>query len=335
MRRVRGEQGFSLIELAVVIGIISLILGFGLSMANDAIKAAKRVNTQQRLATVQEAIEHYIRVNGYLPCPADRALTPNSPNFGIEQRTGAACNSGGPGLVHIAAILHYSDGFIGAVPIRTLGLPDSYAADAWGGKLTYAASGSYIANPASYQAPSVAMAVYRGDRTGTHYMLSTQQGLGTSQGGPTATYVVISHGPDQRGAFPLYGSAVAIPCGNSNRNDVENCDDSNVVFYDTDYNDGTNDDQYFDDYVVWGSNQLWMTPASTAMPGCPAGSCEAWCATCTSPDGVIPSDMPTGGAAALTNPVLCQKILTSVSPCMATCMWSGTVTADSTYVRCP
>lgn len=149
------RRGFSILELAVVLGIIALIAGAGLTMATGAIKAADRVATQERLNTIKLALDSYAKTYGYLPCPANRAIVPNNTNFGIESRTGTTCVAiGGSGVVSSAGV------WIGAVPVRTLGLPDNYAGDAWGGKLTYAVANGVAASPSSYStAPTQGLVV--------------------------------------------------------------------------------------------------------------------------------------------------------------------------------
>jgi prepilin-type N-terminal cleavage/methylation domain-containing protein len=321
------RAGFTLLELAVVLGIIALVLAFGLSTGTDAIGSAQKVNTQQRLKTIQLALESYVATNGYLPCPFDRALTPSSNGFGVEARlANTKCSTSGTGLVALPNAAG-AQGYIGGIPVRTLGLPDSFAADAWHNKFTYAVSAPHVSGPSSYATKDPTITIYYGDRTGTHYAITTTNNLDVGAG---ATYAVVSHGPDGRGAFTQDGGTVPNSCTDGGRNDYENCDDANLDFYDTDYNDGVNTAQYFDDYIVWGSNGLRRAPAMAnpyAGQGACAAGCESWCAPCS---GTVPH-LPTDPAN-ITGPVLCRKVITSTAPCTATCVWSGTT--PSGYVRC-
>jgi prepilin-type N-terminal cleavage/methylation domain-containing protein len=157
-KKIARQKGFSILELVVVLGVIALISGAGLTMATGAIKAADRVATQERLNTIKLALDSFAKTYGYLPCPANRIIVPTNTNFGIESRTGTACTAiGGGGMVSSGSI------WIGAVPVRTLGLPDNYAGDAWGGKLTYSVSAGVAANPTSYStAPTQELAVRHG-----------------------------------------------------------------------------------------------------------------------------------------------------------------------------
>lgn len=331
----RHSAGFSLIELSISLGVIALIMGFAITMGGNALKSAERVNTQERMKVLQLAIESYARANGYLPCPSNRALTPsgNRNAFGLEVRNGTTCQASAPGIVQVG------NGFIGGVPVRTLGLPDAYAADAWKNKFTYAVSSTLVSGADSYSINDAQLTVRYGDRTGTNnYPVTTAVNRATNpptfSAGAGASYVVISHGKDGRGAFPQAATARRIACGNGAQNDVENCDDSNLIFYDTDYNDGRNAATFFDDYIFWGSNALQRTPISTSGYDCASlgKPCEAWCAQCYPNLTIANSNMP-ADPSSITDAKLCQKVVTSLSPCTASCVWSGTY--EGNYVKCP
>lgn len=426
----RARHGFSLLELSVVLAIISLVAAAGISLASGALKAADRVTTQERLNTIKLALDSYTKLYGYLPCPADRAKVTTDTDFGVEKRTGppgTTCTVSSPGIVSVTGA------YYGGVPTRTLGLPDNYAGDAWGNKLTYAVSSNQVTNSASAAGSDGALNVRYGERTGTFYTVTTQRvqvnftgvtnpagntarfavastsgiavgtivtpvstnfgkgsfavtafsnnawievNLGvavpaTEAGtltwqtpGPAASYVVVSHGPDGRGAFPTAGTAVPavklciavaansspLPCSvaadATKCNDIENCNEvnggSDVTFYDTSYNDGPNAAQYFDDYVVWGSNaSARVAVNNTAYTSCTSG-CESWCAPCTGSYNYPGAfAVPAGLTTNLTNPVLCNKVLYSSSTnCFASCFWSGTALTAAAggvgaYSRCP
>jgi prepilin-type N-terminal cleavage/methylation domain-containing protein len=414
------RRGFSLLELSVVIGIISLIAGAGISLGSGALQAADRVATQERLNTIKLALDSYARTYGYLPCPYDRALVPSSANFGRESRgaPSTSCTASSPGVIGIPGTPTM---YIGGIPVRTLGLPDSYAGDAWGGKLTYAVTAAHVANAAGYATGDGVLEVRYGDKTGTNYSTTTRRrtisytgaadagggntnftvgtdpttsidgqyvhvysagnpqvykgsyvgtrddattvtltGLAWSandtgtltwqEPGPAASYVVVSHGPDGRGAFPLNGAAVPgvklcntsatantspPPCTSSAStqcNDIPNCDDTDGVFYDTAYNDAANPAQYFDDYIVWGSNAWARTAANPVLYESCNTECEGWCAECTNN---YPGDFAiTALGVSIADPVLCKKVIYSESSlCNASCFWSGT--AGGAYQPCP
>lgn len=454
--RISARRGFSLLELSVVLGIISLIAGVGMTMATGALKAADRVTTQERLNTIKLALDSHLKTYGYLPCPADRTLNTSDINFGAEARdatvahvrttaytdTGATCNqTTDDATVTNGIVLSGFNTMIGAVPVRTLGLPDSYEGDAWGNKFTYAVPINLASNPtrAAVQRGSI---VVKTGTVGSATTITTQRstlptsippigpetyGTGSADGGgrlvvtfnaasnvsgalaaaapggyiinvkstshngsttvytttpmtatqvvlnmpwvandtdiqlswqepgQSAAYVVVSHGPDGRGAYPLSGtSPIGIPalklcntgaagsntspppCTDSTMNtciDIKNCDDD-ATFFDSLYNDGTTQATYFDDYIVWGSNGGYYTTLNTTQYStCPTGVCESWCAACTTN---FPGATASPPVSTMTpsNTVLCKKVVTTnASSCGAYCFWS--VTNASGFQKCP
>jgi prepilin-type N-terminal cleavage/methylation domain-containing protein len=318
------RQGFSLLEMSVVLAIIAVVVSYGVTVGSAAIKGSDRLTTRERLSTIQKAIEVYAKTNGFLPCPADRALTPGNANYGKELRdntTHVDCVPAG-GMVRAP-----SSGspfvYIGAVPVRNLGLPDVYAGDAWSNKFLYAVSAPHVGDMSSYITTDGVIVVQTGDRTGTHYPITTVRNNAAAgyndTPGAAATYVVLSHGPDGKGSYPVNGTAVGTACGSSNNNDVENCDDGNVTFYDSPYNDGIQESTFFDDYIVWGTNALSRMPkADAASPGCGSGSCESWCVTC--------SNTPVTS----TN-MICSRTITTTAPCQALCVYAY----PANHVFCP
>lgn len=255
-KRHRPRSGFSLLELSVALVVVALVVGFGVAGGRNAVEGSSRVETQQRLVTIKKALDNYAKMNGYLPCPARRDLTPSAASFGVESRSGADCTVAGD-IKYVPAAPSTPLVYIGAVPVRTLGLPDSYAADSWSNKFLYGVSKNHVGNPLSYATADGTITIKYGNKSGTNYTITTKR---DGAAGPAATYVVISHGPDGKGAYPLIGTAAAKACGTGNNNDVENCDQLDAVFYDTAYNEGSNPTIFFDDYIVWASNALERTP---------------------------------------------------------------------------
>lgn len=272
--RNRRQRGFSILELSIVLVIASLVISFGMNAGQNAMEGADRITTQERMSSIQKALENFVAQNGYLPCPAERDLTSTSASFGTESRSGAACATNGDiTSVPTASPVIY----IGGVPVRTLGLPDAYAADAWSNKYLYAVGMSHVGNTDSYMNTDGPITIKYGVRTGTNYAITTTR---TGTAGAAATYVIVSHGPDGKGAYPLYGAAIGTACGAATATDVTNCDTTNAtsatnsdtaynaIFYDTAYNDSPAVvAKFFDDYVVWGSNALERTATSSSMGG--------------------------------------------------------------------
>ena len=52
-----AQRGFTLLELAAVLAILSVVVVFGMDIANNAIQGSERLSTQQKLSVIQEALE--------------------------------------------------------------------------------------------------------------------------------------------------------------------------------------------------------------------------------------------------------------------------------------
>src|ERR1700740_2544337 len=103
-RRMIKEQGFTLAELAVVLGIVGLLLG-GLMVPLAAQTDIRyRSDTEKALADIREALIGFAIVNGRLPCPADRSIATATTNAGAEATTGSgtsltcACTTSNGGI---------------------------------------------------------------------------------------------------------------------------------------------------------------------------------------------------------------------------------------------
>ena len=117
----RSIQGFTLVELSIVLVIVALLTG-GLMLGITAQRnAAENSDAQRQLDNIREALLGYAMTNGRLPCPADPAST-----AGNEDRLSqnSQCNR----------VDTTRNGIFGVIPWATLGLPET---DPWGRRFTY------------------------------------------------------------------------------------------------------------------------------------------------------------------------------------------------------
>lgn len=63
------ESGFTLLELAMVLFIITLILGAVLTPLSTRMEAEERKKTTEQLKEIRDSLTGYALVNGHLPCP--------------------------------------------------------------------------------------------------------------------------------------------------------------------------------------------------------------------------------------------------------------------------
>lgn len=65
--RVRGNSGFTLIEMAIAMVIIGLIIGLSMSMIGPLIKQAKNIESRDVVKSAKSALSGYAVKNGFLP----------------------------------------------------------------------------------------------------------------------------------------------------------------------------------------------------------------------------------------------------------------------------
>lgn len=112
--------GFTLIEMAVVLLIVSLLLGGLLPTISSQVQQQRVSDTLKQLNDIQQALIGFAVINGRLPCPALSTTGVESP------AGGGSCAT-------------FYNGF---VPAATLGLSPTdsqgYAIDSWGNRIRYA-----------------------------------------------------------------------------------------------------------------------------------------------------------------------------------------------------
>lgn len=110
-------KGFSLVELAVVMLIVSLLLAGALIPFSTQIDLRNAVDTQRTMDSIKDAIIGYAQANGRLPCPADGTIAAGAANAGTEQFASNQCTT-----------------TAGVVPWAKLGVPE---VDGWGRRFSY------------------------------------------------------------------------------------------------------------------------------------------------------------------------------------------------------
>ncbi|MFO0389840.1 MAG: prepilin-type N-terminal cleavage/methylation domain-containing protein [Alphaproteobacteria bacterium] len=135
MRIHKARSGFTMLELSVVIVIIALITGMGTVATLGLVESAKSAATEKKLDEIEKALQVFRLKNNRLPCPASLTLAPSNVNYGLEGQPLGGCTTGTPAATQYG-LNEYA--VRGAVPVRSLGLPDSFMYDGWGRRFLYA-----------------------------------------------------------------------------------------------------------------------------------------------------------------------------------------------------
>jgi prepilin-type N-terminal cleavage/methylation domain-containing protein len=224
--------GFTLIELAIVMFIITLMLaGFLVPLATQ-VDQRNISDTQKSLNDIKEALIGFALANGRLPCPADPTIATGLPNAGVETTTctGSAVN--------------------GVLPWTTLGVNET---DAWGRRYTYSVTASFAdVIPANTFTPPVSCTPTP-PPTQSSFALCSQGGITVTDGSSNiATQipaVVVSHGKDGYGAYTSLGTQLSTTGAGSNELENTNAD---ATFVSRLYTDNpAAPGGVFDDIVVW------------------------------------------------------------------------------------
>ena len=247
----KQQSGFSLIELALVLGLVSIFLGFGLEALTTSRDIDAAEVTVKRMERIQRELDIYGGNRGRYPCPAKKNRRPNLrvndgfPEFGEEV---SSCNTSSsdylrrlaPGIAE------------GAVPVRALNLPDDHALDGWGNKFTYVVT---IANAQSngYLTASGAITVRYGTPSANRLLTSD------------AAYVLLSHGANgaatnggATGGKETSWQSCDTGSGSDLSPDRQNCRLHNAqnTFYEAprnmnQLNTTALEDDFFDDFILW------------------------------------------------------------------------------------
>lgn len=239
------QRGFSLIEMAIVLVVVTLLIGGLLVPLSAQIQARRIAETRHDMNAIHDALIGFAMSHRsattnspYLPCP-------DANNDGVEEPRDVSGKC--------AADLKR-----GGLPWITLGVKGE---DAWGNRYTYAVSPRYSDNINGFKSTPTA--------TPADLDIFPNASCATPTVMNAVPAVVVSHGPQGRGALNKNGGTPLAPASVAadERQNLNIADGSLPCASPLSFvsHDPTND---FDDLVMWlSSNQLFnrVCPAS----GCP------------------------------------------------------------------
>ena len=218
-------RGFTLLELTVVLVILGVLATGGLVAGAGMVEQAAKSDSEEIVKLAEKSLKDFYTVNGRLPCVARMNANPGTALFGAELDCTAAA---------VAGESWRSGGVrIGMLPVRTLGLSDTTAADKYNSRLLYVVTEA-LTNAAGF-----------GGSNGAIIIQDANNNNVTS----AAAYAVISPGKDRKGGRVYKTGATPTACS-AGTLDSTNCD-MDATFRDAPFNDGSVPASFFDDIIRW------------------------------------------------------------------------------------
>ncbi len=250
-KKQKHKQGFSLIELSIIISVAAILMVGFLSYNNSSIisDADKTIITQKRIETIATALENFRVRQGRLPCPADPLIREDNSyltssnddlyvnNFGLEDLDTIQTKVNNTTTLGIDCPNN-----IGSVPIYSIGLDISYLLDGWNRRFTYHVSDNLCGHDQGVEVVGANASKNKG---------CTQEDYQNNNGNITiydkdsniitkvAAFVVLSHGKNGFGATLPSSENVGTGGGSF---DIENYNGDNSYIYSQSSNNKNNDD---------------------------------------------------------------------------------------------
>lgn len=144
LKSCQSQQGYTLIELAIVITIVGLLVAPAMYAYSLYIKHQRIEQTEIALLQARSALASFRKIYGRYPCPARMDAVPGDTDYGYEFVDASGDCDGAAGSVEVALVqsdntaLSDRDVLIGTLPFRQMNLPDNLVYDGYLARLTYA-----------------------------------------------------------------------------------------------------------------------------------------------------------------------------------------------------
>jgi prepilin-type N-terminal cleavage/methylation domain-containing protein len=205
MHRTQKRRGFTLIELSISLVIAGFLLAMVLAMENQKARREKTIENTRKMDAIERALLSYRVRYSMLPCPGGVGLLMETQYFGTSRNSIGSCQSDTNVKMTQSPI---NDVAVGDVPVRSLGLTDDYAFDAWGRRFRYA-----VDQGANFTGGTDAV-IPRGS-------IELMDSSGTEVATDEVLAVVLSFGPNGHGGYTRGGNTVN--AGSTNTYEQANC----------------------------------------------------------------------------------------------------------------
>lgn len=216
MQRNQGTKGITLLELSIAIMIVAILFSGALGLFVAQQNQNRQDVTNNNILLIQHALAIFLSQNGRLPCPASPDQSMYNPTFALEQTvvSGSILNCN----VSRHLLSNSTSGdpqYYGAVPARTLDLPDETMLDGWGNRIGYIVSRAFINNHltntncvsgsnAADNHSNNQYFCYRGQASGSVNSATNDLrvlNINSTVTSDDAVYILVSHGENGYGSF--------------------------------------------------------------------------------------------------------------------------------------
>ncbi len=243
----KERNGFTLIEMAVVIMVVGLLISAFAPIYTLHLKKKAMDDTNLDIATISTAIGNFRTLHGRYPCPASLTAQRGDVNYGHETDCEDISVAPGSPLTNGVIIQQNIRTIppsvtpetlrvrVGAVPFRELNLQEDQSIDGYNNRITYVVTeGLAISN------------TFKADHGGIDILNDQSQSAITPQA--SAHFLVLSYGENSAGAFTRSGVQLACPASGLENT---NCAGGANATYRTSQGDSSATDSHFDDALVY------------------------------------------------------------------------------------
>lgn len=245
-----AQQGFTLIELAMVLFILGLLLSSFLAPLAARIEQRERNNTQIQLDEIEEVIYGYALQNNYLPCPDCPTSTWNANCIAVNAADPSDINDGIEDTIDDTGDEETCATEIGNLPWVTLGVQST---DEWTNMFTYRVDDRF----ADRDDPDDASGTGESDGTGCAASATLNVSFSLCSDGDI-TVLDSAGGANLATNIP----AIVVSHGKNFSDNVPSADetenlDLDTIFVDKDYSQEAGSE--FDDMLIWISPHILRT----------------------------------------------------------------------------
>ncbi len=238
----KNQQGFTLIEMAIVIAIIGMVMVAATQLYSQRVQFLQFNDTQNDVSDVTDAIADFLAINGRYPCPASLTAVRGSDDYGRE----TDCDDGVMNTIAANGVSTTADLVrIGAVPFKELNLEENQTIDGYHNRLIYAVTETQAVQD-TFNANNGQITVL--DDQGNNVQNDLH-------------FIVYSTGANGAGGFTREGQQTQACVGGVNALEDQNCDFADSTFVSAQTGTAITANEY-DDLMSYNTNSelpKWQT----------------------------------------------------------------------------